>query len=165
MAIGFVEAGLIALGSDRLVRQAIDLAGGGENVTSNAELMRLVNEIGDGNAWAVGRFDALTESGRLPDHVIGKLPPITWFSASGTVNGGVRGMVRAETKDEAAAQNLRDVVRGFMALVKMSAGSQPGASAVIDSLQLGGTGRSVTLSFTVPVEVIEAAAGSAPPAR
>jgi hypothetical protein len=52
-----------------------------------------------------------------------------------------------------------------MALVKMSAGSQPGASAVIDSLQLGGTGRSVTLSFTVPVEVIEAAAGSAPPAR
>jgi hypothetical protein len=162
MAMGFIEAGLIALGSDRLVRQAIDLAGGGENVTSNAELMRLVDEIDEGNAWAVGRFDALTESGRLPEAVIGKLPPITWFSASGTVNGGVRGMVRAEAKDEAAAQNLRDVVRGFMALVKMQAGAQPAADAVVKSLELGGTGRSVSLSFTVPSEVIEAAAKPAP---
>jgi hypothetical protein len=162
MAMGFVEAGLVALGSDHLVRRAIDLADGGENVTSNAELMRLVDEIGGGNAWAVGRFDALTESGRLPESVIGKLPPVTWFSASGTVNGGVSGMVRAEAKDEAAAQNLRDVLRGFMALVKLQAGSQPAADAVVRSLELGGSGRSVTLSFTIPSEVIEAAARPTP---
>jgi hypothetical protein len=161
MAIGFVEAGLIALGSEGLVRQAIDLAGNGQNVTANAELMRLVDEIDEGNAWAVGRFDALTESGRLPGSVIDKLPPILWFSASGTVNGGVSGVVRAETKDEAAAENLRNVVRGFMALIKMSAGSEP-ASSVVESLELGGSGRSVSLSFKVPVDMIEAAVRPTP---
>jgi hypothetical protein len=162
MAVGFLEAGLIAIGSEPLVRQAIDLAGGGANVTANADMMRLVDEIDEGNAWAVGRFDALTESARLPPGVLEKLPPITWFSASGTVNGGVRGVVRAEARDEAAAQNLRDVVRGFMALARMQAGSQPATDAVMQSLELGGTGRTVSLSFTVPAEVFEAATKPAP---
>ena len=81
-----------------------------------------------GNAWAVGRFDALGSHARLPDAVSSQIPAITWFSVSGHVNGGIRGIVRAEARDDEAANNLRDVVRGFLALAKLQTGAQAGAA-------------------------------------
>ena len=84
-----------------------------------------------------------------------RLPAITWFSASGHINGGIRGVVRAEARDDEAATNLRDVVRGFLALAKMSAGSRPELQLMMQSLELGGTGKTVALSFSVPAEVFD----------
>jgi hypothetical protein len=150
LSVAFIESGLVALGSPMLVKNAIDLKSGGDNVTANEELMNLVQSLDSGNVWAVGRFDALSSQARLPGALAQRLPPITWFSASGHINGGVSGVLRAETGDEAAAENLRDVVRGFLALAKMQAGSRPEMLAMVQSLQLGGTGKTVALSFEVP---------------
>jgi len=94
-----------------------------------------------------------------------QLPPITWFSVSSHINGGVRGTIRAETSDDQAATNLRDVVRGFMALAKMQAGSRPEFQAMLQSLELGGTGKTVALSFSVPSEVFDAIGQAHQPPR
>jgi hypothetical protein len=155
MALAFVEPGLIAFGSASAVRQAIDRKGGGSNITTNDEVMGLVRDIDDGNAWAVGRFDAIAKSARLPREVAGQLPPINWFAATGHVNGGLRGLLRAEAVDEASAQNLRDVVRGFMALARLQSGARPELTAMMNSLELGGDGKTVSLAFAVPSEVID----------
>ena len=155
MALAFMEEGLVAFGSASSVRQAIDRKSGGANITTNEEVMGLVRDIDDGNAWAVGRFDAIAKSARLPREVAGQLPPINWFAATGHVNGGVRGLIRAEAHDEAAAQNLRDVVRGFMALAKLQSTSRPELDAMMNSLELGGDGKTVSLAFSVPSEVID----------
>jgi hypothetical protein len=168
-AVAFVEPGLVAVGSTNLVRSSVDLHQGGDNpqsgvvsVTGNDELMNLVRSLDSGNAWAVGRFDSLMSHARLPDGVMTRLPAITWFAVSGHVNGGLRGTLRAETRDEEAANNLRDVVRGFMGLAKMQAGSRPEIQMMLQSLELGGTGKTVSLSFTVPAEVFDAAATMLP---
>jgi hypothetical protein len=155
MALAFVEPGLVAFGSASSVRQAIDRKAGGPNITTNDEVMSLVRDIDDGNAWAVGRFEEIAKSARLPREVAGALPPINWFAASGHVNGGVRGMLRAEARDEASAQNLRDVVRGFMALARLQANAKPELDAMMNSLELGGEGKTVSLAFSVPSEVID----------
>jgi hypothetical protein len=155
LSAAFLEPGLVALGSATLVRGAIDLKSGGDNVTANEELMTLVRSLETGNVWAVGRFDALTSQTRLPNEVADRLPAITWFSASGHINGGLSGMLRVETRDEPSAENLRDVVRGFLALAKMQAGTRPEFLAMVDSLQLGGTGKTVALSFEVPQAVFD----------
>lgn len=165
MGMAFLAPGLIAIGSDGLVRRAIDLGQGGESVVSNDELMKLIGEMDSGNAWAVGRFDAITAQARLPEGVLSQIPPITWFSASGHLNGGISGVVRAETRDEAAAQNLRDVVRGFMALAKMQAGAKPELQAVLQSLELSGTGNTVAISFSVPTEAFDAMTPRREPGR
>ena len=162
-ALSFVEPGLVALGSTKLIRSAIDLHNGGanpqtglESVTGNEELMTLVRSIDAGNnAWAVGRFDALTSQAHLPDSVSSRLPAITWFSVGGHLNGGIRGVVRAEARDDDSATNLREIIRGFMALAKMQAGSKPELQAMMSSLELGGTGKTVALSFSVPAEVFD----------
>lgn len=154
MSVAFIEPGLLAVGSPALVRNAIDLKSGGSNVTANDEMMGFVGSLEQGNAWAVGRFDALSAHAQLPDGF--QLPPITWFSASGTVNGGIRGFVQAQTRDVESADALRDVVRGFMALAKLHAGARPEFQGVLQSLQLGGSDNSVALSFDFPVEVFDA---------
>jgi hypothetical protein len=171
-AVAFIEPGFVGLGGTKLVQAAIDLHQGGDNpqtglasVTGNDELMNLVRSLDSGNAWAVGRFDALTASGRLPANIMSQIPAITWFSVSGQIDTGLRGVVRAEARDEEAATNLRDVIRGFMALGKMQAASKPQFQSVIQSLELGGTGTTVALSFNIPGEVFDAigqAAGKLP---
>jgi hypothetical protein len=167
--VAFIEPGLVAVGSAPLVHTAIDLHQTGDNpqtgvasATGNEELMNLVRSLDGGNAWAVGRFDALTARAKLPPGVAERLPAITWFSASTHIDGGLSGVVRAEARDEEAANNLRDVVRGFLALAKMQAGSRPDVQAMIQSLELGGTGKTVALSFTVPAQIFDAIAAFGP---
>jgi len=152
-ALAFLEPGLAAVGSASLVRSAIDNQANGQNVTTNDEMMNLVRSLDSGNAWAVGRFDALQKQAHLPPEVASRIPPITWFSVSSHINGGIAGVIRAETRDEESATNLRDVMRGFMALAKMQVGSKPEYQAMMQSLELGGTGKTVALSFAVPADV------------
>jgi len=155
MAVGFVEADLVAFGSLESVKASIDARASNRNVVSNNELMKLVNEIDNANAWAVGRFDAIASKAGIPPEIAAQMPAISWFSAAGHVNGGVSGTFKAETKDEATAQNLRDVLRGFLAMAKMQAGTKPGMQQLADSLILSGEGNNVALSFAIPTEVLD----------
>jgi hypothetical protein len=154
-SVAFLQPGLVSVGTTSMVKKAVDLQSGGDNVTNNDEMMALVRSLESGNAWAVGRFDALRTKAHLPDAMSSQIPPIKWFSVSSYVNGGIRGVIRAETSDEQAATNLRDVVRGFMALAKMQANAKPEYQAMLQSLELGGSGKTVALSFAVPSQVFD----------
>jgi hypothetical protein len=156
VAVAFIETDLVAIGTLAAVRGALDTKDGGSNVTQNSEMMRLVRDIDDGNAWAVARFDALASGPGVPQEIAARLPAISWFAVSGHVNGGIRGTVRAEARDEASAENLREVIRGFMALARMQAGQKSEFADLLNSLQLSGQGNSVALDFAVPSELIDA---------
>jgi hypothetical protein len=155
-ALAFLKPGIIAVGGAPLVRRAVDLKDGGNNVTTNDEVMTLVHSLDSGNnAWALGHFDALRSKARLPDNVASQIPAITLFSISARIDGGLRGTLRADTRDDQAANNLRDVVRGFLALGKLQTGGKPEIQAMMQSLELGGTGKTVALSFAVPAELFD----------
>jgi hypothetical protein len=155
LAVVFLDSGLVAIGGPAAVRASIDTKAAGSSVKNNDEVMRLVREIDDGDAWVVARFDALTGS-KLPPEVANQLPPINWFSARAFVDGGVQGQVRVETRDEPSAQNLQEVIRGFMALGRMQASQHPEVAEFLNSVQLSTQGTTVSLSFSVPSEMIEA---------
>jgi hypothetical protein len=166
VSLVFLEPGLVAIGTPALARSAVDLRDGGESVATNDEMMELVRSLENGNAWAVGKFDALTSHARLPNDVARQLPSLTWFAASAQVDDGLTGVLRAEARDETAAGNLRDVVRGFLALARMQAASRPELQTALDSLQLGGAGKTVSLGFTIPAELLDAigqGSGQIPP--
>jgi hypothetical protein len=129
---------------------------GSGSVTGNDEVMRLVHQVDDGTVWGVARFDALTGA-RLPAEVKDRLPAISWFSAKGLINGGIEGLISAEARDDQAAQDLRQVIQGFVALGRMQAGqTHPEITDFINSLQLTGQGRTVTLGFSVPAAMLDA---------
>jgi hypothetical protein len=119
--------------------------------------MKMVEGVSSGNAWVVGRFDVLSKQANLPAELRGQIPQLTWFSATGHVNGGVAGTVTVEARDEEAAKNLRAVVGGFIGLAKMQAASKPEFGALVQSFVLNpDSGNTVSVSFTVPSAAIEA---------
>jgi len=155
ISLAFVDPGLVAVGSTDLIRAAVDLRGGGENVTSNESIMNFVRTFAADNAWAVGQFDALAAQAKLPPAVAGQLPPITWFSVSGHVNSGINGLFQVDARDDDSANSLRDLVRGVVALAKLQTGAHPELRPMADSLQLGGTGKNVSLSFDVSPQMFD----------
>ena len=154
-SLAFLERGLIALGDSASVKRVIDTGAGGESVTKNAELMKLVTEIrGTGNAWAVGRMDAFANH-PLPGAVKEQLSAVQFMAASVRINGGVSGLVRAEARDDQSAEQLRDIVRGALAAGKLMSGKDARVDAMLKSFQLAGTGKTVSIGFTVPPEVFD----------
>ncbi len=163
LAVAFVEPDLVAAGTVDSVHQAIDVkAAGTGNIRQNTEVMRLIRDSDSGTAWAVARLDAVTASGRLPGDVVKQLPAVNWFAITGRIDDGVRGTIRAEARDEQAAKDLAEVVRGFMALARLQVGQRPEFAALINSLELSGNGSTVTLNFAVPGEVLDALAAAHP---
>ena len=157
-SLAFLEPGLLAIGETAAIKRAIDAHHTGTAITGNEEIMTLVKQIElSHNAWAVGRFDMLTAQAKLPEQLSRQLPPIKWFAAAGHINGGVSGMVRVEATDDAAAELLRRQFNGALAFGEMMGRSDPRAAAVIQSVQISGTGKTVQLSFTVPAELLEMA--------
>jgi len=156
ISMAFLEPGLVAVGDASVVKHAIDTQLTAQSITSNSEMMDLVKDIERGNnAWAVGRLDVLTSEAKLPDEIAMRIPAVKLFAASGHINGGVSGTLRAEARDEQAAQQLRDVVRGFLALAQMQSQNDPKLAALSQTLQLSGEGTTVSLSFTVPAELLQ----------
>jgi hypothetical protein len=168
-ALAFLEPGLIGVGQPDTLKLAIDTKTGGEPVSKNDEVMHQVRDVDTSTAWAVARFDGSLPMPFMPvpSDVVKQLPAVNWVSVSGYVDDGLRGTVRAEARDEAAAKDLTDVIRGFMALARLQAGNQPQFAAVINSLQLSGHDKTVTLDFQIPPETLNsiAAMRSGPPRR
>ena len=154
VALAFLEPGLVAIGSEAAIKGSIDAQLSAHSITSNNDMMELVADIDAGNnAWAVGRFDALASQAHLPQEIASKIPPISTFAVMTHIDGGISGTLRADTRDDESANNLRQVVQGAIALARMS--NDPKATALVNSLQMSGSGKTVALSFAIPSEIID----------
>ena len=93
----------------------------------------------------------------FPDIVANQLPRRSrGFSFRGQVDSGLQARISAEGRDDESANMLRDVIRGFLALAKLQPGSKPEFQHFVQSLQLGGSGKTVSLSLDVPSQVFDA---------
>ena len=160
LAMAFLGPGLVAVGDLAAVRSTAR-RGPGEpgmepGIEADAGMMRLLGRVDPRSSfWAVGRFGDEGLLAWVPEQMSERLPPVTAFAVQGRINGGVSVALAVEGRDDAAAQNLRDVVRGFVALAQLQTFGNPDLQAILDSLQTGGDGTAVTLSLQVPSEAIE----------
>ena len=156
ITLAFLEPGLVAIGTTAAVQRAIDAQMNSQSITSNNEIMDLVSRIGGAsNTWAVGRFDTIARQANLPAEVAQRMPPIKWFTAAGKINGGIEGTLSVEALDDQSAELLRRQVSGALAFGEMIGKSDPKAAALLNSLQMTGTGKTVAISFHVPAELLE----------
>jgi hypothetical protein len=154
--LAFLEPGLVAIGDTDTIKRAIDAQLTAMSIIGNDEMMTFVRDIEAGNnAWAVGRVDVLTAHAKLPEQIAKQIPPVKWFAAAGHINGGVSGMVRVEANDDEAAELFRRQVNGALAFGEMVGRSDPRASAVLKTVQMSGSGKTVQLSFTLPGELLQ----------
>ncbi len=158
IAVAFIEPGLVAVGSVRAIERAID-TGTSANITGNADMMKLVQDVDGGTVWAVGRFDALASQAHLPENVASQIPPIQYFSASGRIDGGVDGTISVQATTPDGAKNLAAVINGFLALGRMQLGTtNPKTQAlkgVLDTLAPRIDDKTVSVSFSLPADVLQ----------
>jgi len=149
-ALAFAEPGLLLFGPQASVRAALDAkAGTAAAIGSNREFMTLVNDVSDGTAWSVAKLDSASGRAPFPPALMNQLPPINWFAASGRVDTGLHGRLRAEARDIQSAESLRDVIQGFLALARLQGARDPAYRSMLDSVALSADGTSVSLSFDV----------------
>ena len=166
VGIGFVRPDLIAVGHVDLVRRVIDTsenAGATQDLTTNAELMRLIRDASGSTAWAVGYFDRVSRGMRMPDQFARQMPPVRLIAAKADVNGGVKATIQAEAADTASAEQLRDLVRGFLSLARLNIGATPEIDRTLKSIQLSGADKTVRLTFAVTPDAMRALAPRARP--
>jgi hypothetical protein len=165
-ALAFAEPGLLLFGPQTTVRGALDAkAGAAAAIGSNLEFMALVNDVSDGTAWSVAKLDSASGRTPFPPAVMNQLPPINWFAASGRVDTGLHGRVRAEARDVQSAESLRDVVQGFLALARLQGARDPAYRSMLDSVALTAAGTSVSLSFDVTPAALDLLTPAGPPQR
>jgi len=153
--LAFLADDLVGVGHVAELRAAIDRKAGG-GATSNADLMDRVRGVHGQSAWVVGRFDALVSSGHLPADALSSIPPITWLSGSARVDNTVRLKIQAEARDAQAATDLRDLVAGVLAVGKLQRGIDPHIADLAKSVAIGTSGTTVTLSFGLPPQILDA---------
>ena len=117
-------------------------------------MMRLIRDAAGSTAWVIGHFDAFRRRMKVPAEVTSKVPPLRLISAKANVNGGVRANIRAEAGDDAAAQQLRDAVRGFVSLARLHSCGKPEFDDTLKSIELSGTEKTVQLSFAMSPETL-----------
>ena len=156
-AVTFLEDGLIAIGDEPSVRHALDAAQAREDVTRNTDLMKLIANVSSaGDAWMVSRFDVASQASGLAPQLRDQLSGVQWLWLAAKVDRNVEGRLSAEAKDDEAAANLRAVVNGALAAARMVAGGkEKSVDGLLNSLAATGTGKSVDVSFTVPIEMVE----------
>ncbi len=167
-ALAFLSDNQVAVGSADAVRRTVDIAAhqavGSQPVTSNSKMMTLIGQVDAGTAWVVGRFDAISSQAHLPPQVASRIPPITWFTASTNIDGGVKGQLSVEATDSQAAANLKSVVEGLKGLAALQARSSNVPSQMqqmLNSLQLtqgGDDNKTLTLYFSLPADMLDALA-------
>ena len=114
--LAFLEPGLVAVGDLASVKRAIDAQLSAHSITSNNEMMELV-ERHRAVATTRGPSAASTPSPArrsCPTRSRSKIPPVKWFAVAGHINGGVSAQLRAEASDDQAAENLRGVLNGVL---------------------------------------------------
>ena len=158
IAVGFVASNVIAIGQVDLVRRAIDISSGSakefHNITTNREMMTLIRDNSGSTAWVAGQFEEISRRMKLPSALAGQVPPVRLVSVKADINGGAKVAIRAEAGDKAAADQLRDVVRAFISLARLQAGSKPEFEGILKSIELSGTDATVRLSFAVSPETL-----------
>jgi len=155
-SLAFLDDGLLAIGDVAALRKSIDVAAGGQDVASNSNMMRFISTVqGSGNAWLVGRAGQLTSQPQIPEQVRSQVQDIEWLSVSAAIDRDVRGLVRAEARDDASGQQLRTVLAGAIAAARMFGEQDARLATALNSVQAAGTGRNVELSFELSAGLLD----------
>ena len=164
LAMAALEPGVVVVGTLANVHQAIDQRSAGGDVTANDEIMALLDRVERGShAWAVGRLGDLDALGILPADVPVEIPAVTAFALSARVDGGIGASIAIDGRDEETGQHLRDVMRGVVALVRTQATASVELQTLVDSVVLGGSGLTATVSFTLPSQALDLIFAAAAP--
>jgi hypothetical protein len=159
-AIAFVDDRTLVMGTQAAVEAAIlSQSQGGKTLKQNASIMALLERVRpDATFWGVGDqslFQNMPKDVQGPGGTI-TLPGLRAMTVAGDMDPMVAVEITGDTLDEAAAKNLADVVRGFVALAALQSGQKPELKELASSISVSTEANQVRVNARVPYEVLDA---------
>jgi len=160
-AAAFLDDDTLVLGSAESVEATITNHARGEApLRSNPGLMALLESVKPGATfWAVGDQSVLS---RLPLRVptpggegAVTLPPLKSVVVTGELDPQVALEMTGEASDAKAAQNLADVVRGFVALASLQASQRPELKELASAVSVTTEATRVHVNLRLPYELLD----------
>lgn len=165
-AAAFLDDDTLVLGSADSVEATItNYAGGNTPVRSNAGLIALLENVKPGATfWAVGDQSVLS---RLPLSIPApggsvSLPPVKSVVITGELDPVLAIELTGEATDAKAAQNLADVVRGFVALASLQGNQKPELRELASAISVATEATRVHVNLRVPYELLDSLAPKRP---
>lgn len=159
-AVAFLDDKTLIMGSQVAVEQALSARAKGDGgLRKNTALTALLEEVRPGSAfWMVGDQSVLANmpggAGAGPGGMT--LPQLKSVMVTGEFEPVVAVDVTGEALDEAAAKNLADVVRGFVALASLQAAQKPELKQLASAVSVTTEENKVRVSARFPYEMIDA---------
>ena len=162
-AMAFLDDHTLVIGSLAGVESTVaSHRGESAGLKGNSTLMRLLGQVKPGSAfWMVGDQSLLANLPKTLPGVGGAgttmtLPNLESLLVTGELEGAVSLSVTGETRDEAAAKNLADIVRGFAALVQVQASQKPELKELGTAIGVSTESNKVLLNARFSYELIDA---------
>jgi len=160
-AVAFIDDRTLVLGTAAAVESAITShSQGGKSLKSNATIMGLLAQVRpDATFWMVGDQSVLENMQKSVPNAGGgqvALPGLKNLMVSGDMEPLIAVEITGEANDEAAAKNLADVVRGFVALASLQANQKPELKELASAISVTTEAKSVRLNARVPYELLDA---------
>lgn len=162
-AVAFIDDRTLVLGTQAAVESAITShSQGGKSLKSNATIMSLLEHVRpDATFWMVGDQSVLENMPKnIPNPGGGggqiTLPGLKNLTVAGDMEPMIAIEITGEANDEAAAKNLADVVRGFVALASLQANQKPELKELASAISVTTEARNVRLNARVPYELLDA---------
>lgn len=170
LALAFLDETALVFGPRTDVEAAIGSRSRGETpFKKNTMLLGLVEKVRPGSTfWMVGDQSLLAgmptsvpAPGASGDGATINLPALQALTVTGDLDPQVSLNVIGEAKDELAAKNLADVVRGFVALMSLQSQQKPELQQLASAFTVATEANRVLVSARVPYEMLDALQGKA----
>jgi hypothetical protein len=160
-AVAFLDDRTLVMGARASVEQTISAKASGGGLRSNAAMTALLEGVRPGSTfWAVGDQSVLSQMpGGMPapggDGQTMSLPPLKTVVVTGDLDPVVSFEATGEAADAAAAQNLADVVRGFVALATLQANQKPELKQLASGVSITTDANKVRIAARFPYELLD----------
>jgi hypothetical protein len=165
VALAFLDETSLLFGPRVEVEAAVAGRARGETpFKKNTMLMGLVEKVRPGSTfWMVGDQSLLAgmptsvpAPGGSGEGATIQLPALQALTVTGDLDPQVSLSVTGEARDELAAKNLADVVRGFVALASLQAQQKPELQQLASAFTVATEANRVLVSARIPYEMIDA---------
>ena len=172
-AVAFLNETSLLFGPKDKVEAAVSSRTRGEMpFKANASLIGLVEKVRPGSTfWMVGDQSLLAglptsvpAPGASAEGTTVSLPQLQSLTVTGDLDPQVSLTIIGQAKDELAAKNLADVVRGFVALMSLQAQQKPELQQLASAVTVATEQTRVLVSARIPYELIDALQAKAKPA-
>lgn len=164
-ALAFIDDDTLVMGSQAAVESVVTARVQGKpGLKSNAGLIALLERVKPGSTfWMVGDQSLLAKlPTQMPAPGAGpassasiQLPALQSLVVTGDLDPALSVEAIGEARDEAAAKNLADIVRGFFALAQLQAGQKPELKELTSAVSVVTETNKVRVSARFSYELLE----------